>query len=155
MNEKNARTILAWQYRAPFAYYNIDPNQLEKELRDFLDPDNAYFSILGEEDDIIGYCCFGREAQVPGGLYEGDGAIDVGAGMRPDLMGADLAPVVLGAILSWAESEFSPMRFRVTVASFNQRVIRICSLAGFKPEHRFMSNTGQDDREFLILTRRA
>ena len=155
MAERYARTILAWQYRAPFAYYNNDPNHLDKDLMDWIDPEKAYFSIVGDQNALIAYCCFGTEAQVPGGLYEGDDTVDIGAGMRPDLMGTGLAPVILEAILTWAKSVFSPVRFRVTVATFNRRVIKLCSLAGFEPDLRFMSKTGQDDREFLIMTRKA
>jgi len=155
MSEVHARTALAWQYRAPFAFYNHDPNHLEKNLRDWLDPENAYYSILGDQDALIGYCCFGTEAQVPGGLYEGDDTIDMGTGMRPDLMGTDLAPSFLEAILRWARSEFSPLQFRVTVATFNQRVIRLCSEAGFEHGLRFMSKTDRADREFIIMTRRG
>ncbi len=153
MTEEHARADLAWQYRAPFAYYNNDPSHLEKDLADWLDPGNAYYAILDNQGILIGHCCFGKEAQVPGGLYEDDGTIDIGAGMRPDLMGADLALAVLGALLSWAAAEFSPQRFRVTIATFNRRVIRLCSLAGFEPELKFMSNTDEADREFLIMTR--
>ena len=155
MTERHARTALAWQYRSPFAYYNNDPDHLEKDLRDWVDPEKAYFSIVGDQDALIGYCCFGTEAQVPGGLYEGDDTIDIGAGMRPDLMGTDLAPAILEAILTWAKSVFSPLQFRVTVATFNKTVIRLCSLAGFEPELRFMSKTYQDERKFLIMTRKA
>ena len=155
MTEMDARAVLAWQYRPPFAYYNNDPNHLEKDIRDWSDPEKAYFSIVCDQGALIAYCCFGAEAQVPGGLYEGDGVIDVGAGMRPDLMGTDLAQAMLETVLVWAKSVFSPLQFRVTVATFNRRVIRLCSVAGFQPELRFMSKTGQDDREFLIMTRRA
>ena len=147
--------MLTWRYRPPFARYNNDPNQLEKDLIEWLDQENPYYSLHGDNDDLIGYCCFGIEAQVPGGLYEGDDTVDVGAGMRPDLMGRDLALPVLEAILSWAALQFSSVRFRVTVATFNRRVIRLCSLAGFESESRFMSKAGQDDCEFLILSRKA
>ena len=155
ITEKHARTILSWRYRAPFAYYNNNPKHLEEDLRECLDPDIPYIAILDNQGTLIGYCCFGKSAQVPGGSYEYDDAIDIGAGMRPDLMGTDLAAPILEAILGWAASAYSPQRFRVTVATFNRRVIRLCSLAGFETESRFMSTTGQADREFLIMTRRV
>ena len=111
MTERHARTALAWQYRSPFAYYNNDPNHLERDLTDWVDPEKAYFSIVGDQDALIGF--------------------------------------------TWAKSVFSPLQFRVTVATFNKTVIRLCSLAGFEPELRFMSKTYQDERKFLIMTRKA
>ena len=162
MSEKHARTALQWRYRAPYARYNHDPRELERNLQEWLDPKNSYYSILGDWQDLVGYCCFGVEAQVPGGDYDNADTLDIGMGMRPNLMGmrpnlrvAGIAPFLLRSILDWAKSEFSPVRFRVTVATFNQRVIRLCAEAGFSRERTFVSRTGPNERDFVQMTRRV
>ena len=38
MSEEDARAILQWRYEAPYLVYNPDPENLEEDLRGFLDP---------------------------------------------------------------------------------------------------------------------
>ena len=155
MNERHARTALQWRYRAPYARYNHDPRELENNLQEWLDPKNSYYFILGDSQELVGYCCFGIEAQVPGGAYDNSDTLDIGMGIRPDLRFAGIAPFLLRSILEWAKPEFSPLRFRVTVTTFNQRIIHLCSEAGFSPERTFVSGTGPNEREFVQMTRRV
>ena len=155
MTQGHARTIWGWQYGAPFRLYNHDPGQLETDLRVFLDPSNAYYSVLEDPGKLVGYCCFGAEAQVPGGVYESHDTLDIGAGMLPDLMGTGLAPHFLNSILDWANARFSPKQFRVTVASFNRTVIHLSAQAGFKPEQTFTSGNAVGGRKFVQMVKRV
>ena len=155
MTQEHARAILGWQYGAPFSLYNHDPRELETDLRVFLDPSNAYYSILEDHGKLVGYCCFGIEAQVPGGVYESNNTLDIGAGMLPDLTGTGLAPHFLNSILDWASAKFSPKHFRVTVASFNRTVMRLCTEAGFKPEQTFTGRRAGDERKFVQMVKGA
>jgi RimJ/RimL family protein N-acetyltransferase len=55
------------------------------------------------------------------------------------------------AIQSHAVDRFGPAAFRVTVAAFNERELRVCEKLGYTPVHRFRS-TGTPPLDFVELT---
>ena len=154
MSEEDARAILQWRYEAPYSVYNPDPENLEEDLRGLLDPRYAYHSIVTEQGDLVGYCCFGLDAQVPGGDYSED-ALDVGAGLRPDLTGRGLGSGFLNAILDFAREKFAPGAFRATGAAFNRRALRNWEKLGFQPVQTFASRVHPDGLRFVVLMREA
>jgi ribosomal-protein-alanine N-acetyltransferase len=154
MSEEDARAILQWRYEAPYSIYNPDPENLEADIEGFLDPRYAYHSIVTAQGELAGYCCFGLDAQVPGGDYSKD-ALDVGAGLRPDLTGQGLGPGFLDAILDFAGEKFAPAAFRATVAAFNRRALRTWEKLGFQPVHTFTSRVHPDGLRFVVLLREA
>jgi ribosomal-protein-alanine N-acetyltransferase len=152
MDEANARAVLTWRYDAPYSFYNPNPAELGKDLQVLTDPNNQYYAITDVEGALVAYYCFGREAQVAGGDYSDD-ALDVGGGVRPDLTGRGLGFAVIHAGLSFGQHKFAPRAFRVTVAAFNKRALRVCEKTGFLPVQTF--SRAHDERKFLILLRRA
>jgi RimJ/RimL family protein N-acetyltransferase len=151
IDEPSARSILGWRYEPPYDLYNADPSKLDEDLAHLLDPATAYYAIRDTEE-LVGFRCFGRDAQVPGGNYEGS-ALDTGGGLRPDLTGRGLGLGMLNAGLDFGRAMFHPPAFRVTVAAFNQRALIVCQRAGFEPIQSFVRN--QDEREFVMLCRSA
>ncbi len=148
MDEPSARTILKWRYEPPYDLYNPDSKELEADLALFLAPENSYYSLLDGNSNLIGYCCFGKEAQVLGGDYQGE-ALDVGLGLRPDLTGKGHGASILSAVVEFAHGKFHTGRLRATVASFNQRALRACKRAGFTHAGEFVRPS--DNRRFVIL----
>ena len=154
MTEDNAQAIVQWRYEAPYAYYNPDPRRAEGNLQRLLIPDNPYYSIREDgasrngTSGLVGFCCFGSEGQVSGGNYSGE-ALDIGLGLHPDLTGSGRGYGFLTAILDFADGVFSPSEFRVTVAGFNHRAVRLYEKAGFEKVGRFRSR--QDGREFMQM----
>lgn len=73
---------MSWRYPEPYSLYDSSPDDFDW----LLDPDNGYFAVVNESDDLMTFGCFGHDARVPGGAYDGD-AIDWGTGMRPELTG--------------------------------------------------------------------
>jgi ribosomal-protein-alanine N-acetyltransferase len=152
LDEAGARAILTWRYEAPYDLYNLDSGDMEASVRFFLDPQNGYQAVVDGEGDLVAYCCFGLDAQVPGGDYGVD-ALDVGLGVRPDLIGQGRGFRYVEAVLSFAQHTFAPGALRVTVAEFNQRARRVWQKAGFQPVQRFLRQ--QDNRPFVTLMRHA
>jgi len=150
MNEVNARTILNWRYAAPYDLYNSDTDNAAEGVRGFLDPQNAYQSITDERGDLVAYCCFGPDAWVPGGDYRVN-ALDIGMGMRPDLTGQGHGLSYVKIVLGFGRRAFAPTAFRVTVAEFNKRALRVWEKAGFRTVQVFQKE--QDNRVFVVLTR--
>jgi ribosomal-protein-alanine N-acetyltransferase len=138
MTAADVRQILTWRYDEPYAIYNLESNDEAAELRYFLDPANHFHSVYNEAGELIGFCSFGVDAQVPGGDYSLE-ALDIGLGLRPDLTGRGLGSDFLGAILDFARRTFQPPCFRATVASFNGRSRRIFEKQGFQLVQTFWS----------------
>jgi ribosomal-protein-alanine N-acetyltransferase len=53
--------------------------------------------------------------------------------------------------LEFGRHEFAPAAFRVTVASFNERALRVVRSLGFRPVGSFAATT--DGRSFELLVR--
>lgn len=149
MNEAAARALLGWRYPAPYDFYNLTPADSEAEVAHLIDPANRYFAISDASGETIGHCCYGKEAQVPGGDYPMT-ALDIGVGMRPDWTGKGYGAAVIGAILQTARERYQAQVFRASVALWNQRSLRACMRQGFQEIGRFRNPNGV---EFVLLLR--
>lgn len=151
MTEVNARAALSWRYSPPYDFYNHDPAELDSLVfNSFLNPAYNYYSVLGEQDTLIAFRCFGEDAQVPGGDYSTD-ALDMGGGLRPDLTGRGLGPQIMRAAMEFAVPLFKPRAFRVTVAEFNLRARLACEKTGYVLAQRFVAT--DNGIPFVILMR--
>jgi [ribosomal protein S18]-alanine N-acetyltransferase len=147
----DVRQIRAWRYPEPYAVYNLASADEEADLRYFLDPANDFHSVYDSTDELVGFCSFGSDAQVPGGDYSAQ-ALDVGLGLRPDHTGQGLGMTFLGAILEFAQRVYEPHQFRATVAAFNHRSRRVFERHGFVIVQTFLSRH-QPPTEFHVLLR--
>lgn len=146
----DAEEISRWRYPEPYSTYDGDP----ASVPGLLNPRYNYHAVIGPGGDLVGYFCFGADATVPAGrrlgLYEED-ALDVGLGMRPDLTGRGLGPDFVRAGLRFARRAFSPPAFRLTVAAFNRRAIKVYEAAGFERARSF----GDRGTDWLLMRRPA
>ena len=150
MDEASACEMCTWRYEPPYDFYNPRPEGVDARVRHLLDPGNAYYAITDNDGTLVGYCCLGADAQVPGGTYE-EAALDIGLGMRPALTGQGHGDGFFAAIVDFALLALAPRRLRVTVAAFNLRAMRVYEKAGFKPVESF--GRSGDGVEFVIMTR--
>lgn len=140
-----AAGIATWRYPAPYDCYDMtgcDPGFMT-------DPDNRYFALVDDAAELIGFRSFGADGQVPGGRYDGS-ALDTGGGLRPDRTGRGLGRLAISAGLAFGRELFAPAAFRVTVAAFNTRALRVVTSLGFAEIGRFDASDG---RQFVLLTR--
>ncbi len=150
MDSAAAREILTWEYDPPYDIYNLTSSSQRSALDSFLDSANRYFRIERGEGELIGFCCFGPEARVPGGEYSPD-QLDIGLGLRPDLTGRGLGPVIIGRVCEFARQRFGAREFRVTIAAFNRRARRAWEKAGFRFRREFAR--AWDGEPFVQLSR--
>lgn len=108
------------------------------------------FWAVDHDADLVGYCCFGHEARVPG-VVEEDGVLDVGYGMRPALMGHGLGTVFVRAILDFAVERRTAQRLRLLILHWNDRSRKVAEALGFQREGVQKSTEGA----FLVMTRQA
>ncbi len=148
INEDSARIIINWRYGKSLNFYNHNIAEIEETIQDFINPENAYYSIFNNRNQLVAYCCFGEDARVKGGNYDIK-ALDIGFGIRPNLSRRGITFRIINAVFDFAQNHFSTNLFRVTVAEFNQQALKICQKAGFKEVQKFKRK--QDDVYFLVL----
>ncbi len=150
MDEVCAQAVLNWHYNSPYDVYNVSLAQRPAVLQELLDPQNAYYCLTDEPGALMAFCCFGLQARVPGGNYS-DAALDIGLGVRPDLTGHGQGLSFVEVMLTFAVWTFAPVTFRVTVAGFNRRALKVWRNAGFQPIQTFARQP--DGMAFVVLTR--
>jgi RimJ/RimL family protein N-acetyltransferase len=157
MTEVDARAIVGWRYDGPYAGYDCPPEEAAATVRLMLDPASRYFAIRDAIGDLVGYCCFGAEARVPGGDYADVSALDVGLSLRPDLTGRGLGAAFVAAIVWFARERLRSRHLRLTVAAWNRRAIRVYEQAGFCTVHTFTHDSpggrANGSIEWLQMTR--
>ena len=79
-----------------------------------------------EGEELVGYVCFGEPARVQGMEHENE-LVDVGWGLRPDLMGRGLGPGLIEAALAVHPRS----RHRIAVLAWNERAKRAPAKCGF------------------------
>lgn len=145
MSAPYAAEIVTWRYPAPYDCYDMTGANAA-----FIASAESGFYALTDVDELIGFRSFGADGQVPGGDYD-DSALDTGGGLRPDLTGKGLGREAISTGLEFGRREFVPAAFRVTVASFNERALRVVRALGFRQVGSFAATT--DGRRFEILVR--
>ena len=145
-SESEARAVSSWSSEPPFDIYNGDPSWFEDYLA--IDADGyGFYALTNADDEVVGFCCFGAEARVSG-QAPAAGVVDIGGGVRPDLVSNGIATQAFPAIIGFATSTFEATTFRTAVASFNQRSTRLCLAAGFRIARSF-EGPGGEFRELL------
>jgi RimJ/RimL family protein N-acetyltransferase len=143
--------FVAWRYEAPYDAYNItmDPDEA---VTYFLGVD-IYCHTLVDADEVVGFCTFGTDAQVPGGDYTVD-ALDIGLGVNPSRTGSGNGHQFVAAVVEHAKGTFGPRLLRVSIAAGNERALRVWSNSGFSEISRFDTNRElMGSTEFAILVR--
>lgn len=143
MKPEDASVIVKWHYPEQYSFYDMTAD--EEDLREFLDFDHwkkgSKYAAYDGEDNLIGFFSFDDD----------NGTVDIGLGLRPDVTGNGLGTEFVQAGLNFAREKFCPKQFRLAVATFNQRAIRVYERVGFRPSREFMNNTNGGTYEFLEM----
>ena len=130
-----ASEVATWHYEPPYDFYDLasDPHDAA-EMRD---PALAahYRAVLADGDDLLDAFWYFD--------WHGD-VVDVGIGLRPELTGRGLGESFLRAQLDYATSHWAPATFRLFVAAWNERAIRLYERLGF-------SEVGRETRHFELV----
>ena len=70
IDELAAREIITWRYEPPYDIYNLEES--ETSIQYALNPQNNFYAMRIENNQLAGFCSFGKDGQVPGGDYSGD-----------------------------------------------------------------------------------
>ena len=136
----DAEAIGAWRYAAEYSTYDVaDPSHLASD----------HWAVT-EDEELVGYCCFGAAARVAGAEHE-LGTVDVGYGMKPELIGRGRGSRFVAATLEFARRRHDPQRLRLYVLDWNERSRKVAAAHGFVVE----SVIHDGDARFLVMVRQA
>lgn len=147
-DETAAREFLGWHYEPPYEMYNCPPEQMNNAIPYNIDPSNNVYAMYDQDDRLVGYCSFGRDAQVPGGDYS-QPALDIGMMIKPELTGKGLGGSFAGDVIRYGDEKYTPQSLRVTIAAFNARGIRVWEKHGFQKTQTFKRS--KDGMEFIVM----
>jgi [ribosomal protein S18]-alanine N-acetyltransferase len=139
MNHHRAVQIAGWAYDPPYDFYNIGDTQ--ESVAELLN--GAYSAVCSVDNELVGFFCIGESAQVPAGHKHGayvDGGrsvVDLGIGMRPNLTGRGMGTPFLAYVLREVGACQPTADIRLTVATFNQRAIKLYRRFGFRHQTQF------------------
>lgn len=138
MKQPKAEEIAnSWKYDGEYAFYDMaaDPEDYEEIMCPNL-RGNRYFSVF-DNDALIGFSCVEQE----------ESFIELGLGLRPDLMGHGKGRAFLEEILCYVKKRYLFESIHLDVASFNQRAIKVYERAGFVKTGNVLvaTNGGQYD----------
>ena len=137
----HGRDIATWRYPGRYSTYDVG---------EVVTAADGYWAVVDVGEELFGYCCFGREARVPG-VSEEPGTLDIGYGMRPERVGEGLGRAFVTTIVDFAIEEFSPQQMRVLILSWNHRSRKVAEALGFQEGAMVRSVEG----DFLVLVRPA
>ena len=146
MDEASAQAIARWRYPGEFAFYDME--QDPEDLTELLAPrnwENHYFAVTDDDGGLVGFFSFEQL----------DDEISIGLGLRPDQTGKGLGRSFLDAGLDFARQRYAPAAFTLSVATFNQRAIRLYRRAGFEEVEVFQQETNGGVYAFLRMRRVA
>ena len=141
LTDEHAAEISGWQYEFPYEWYDTSNDPRKVELFAHPARREGLRAVVGDDGELIGFFNFVRE---------GD-EVRLGLGMHPELTGRGLAQPFIQAGLDYATLEWRPRKFRLWVASWNERALRAYRRAGFvevRPHER--SRFVEMEREGLI-----
>jgi enoyl-CoA hydratase/carnithine racemase len=95
------------------------------------EPDEGYWAVVDRHDILLGFCCVGAAARVPGAPQD-DYVIDVAIGIRPQLAGRGWSGPLGRAAVQYAASVALDRRLRTTVPEWNEIGRHAAQQAGFK-----------------------
>lgn len=147
MTPEYAEMVSQWVYPSPYSIYSFKKD--DETISELMN--SEYFICKDEQNNIIGYFCFGVSAQIPTNEKDvyNTGILDIGLGLRPDLCGRGLGLSFIQAGMDYGRQFLHAEELRLTVASFNKRAIALYKKAGFsevsKVTHRITN------KEFIVM----
>jgi [ribosomal protein S18]-alanine N-acetyltransferase len=148
LQPRDAEAVASWRYQGPWSSYDPRPGD---------DPISAvagYAAVVDDTGSLVGYLCVGQEARVPG-LTESDGTLDIGVGMRPDLVGRGLGRDFGAAVLDHIRDRYGDRPLRAVVQDWNERSLRLARGLGFRDAGTHQCVQDGQPVSYVLLVRPA
>ena len=146
---RDALAIARWRYEGRYAFYNLSLPALASMVATqyLLSPLGIilYTAVLDERGALVGMFSFIHQGKL----------VEIGLALRPDLTGKGAGEAFVNAGLDFARHRFQPSVFRLIVATFNHRAIRVYERAGFTAVRTFTRRDIGQSYEALEMRRDA
>ena len=146
MTPEYAAMIAQWKYDGVYAFYD----HKEEDVGELLD--GRHFACIGASGELLGFYAFGSDARVPtveNDVYSEE-FLDIGLGLCPDLCGQGLGTGFILLGLQYAQVVYQTRAFRLSVAAFNERAIKVYWRAGFRTEKEVTNSFYKN--KFYVMT---
>lgn len=143
MTQEQAEDIAYnWHYPAEYSFYDMQADK--EDLEEFLNPNirGESMFVVTKKDEIIGFYSFNKVDHL---------TIDIGLGMGPNRTGRGEGEQFVKAGLEFVKSKYTPDTITLSVATFNQRAIKLYRKIGFREVNTYMQNTNGSSFEFLNM----
>ena len=146
MTQAEAVAIAHWRYPDPYSFYDwaADPDDAAL-LLDSKRRKGRFFSARDEQGDLVGFFEFQKKRK----------DVVIGLGLHPGQTGRGLGREFMETGMAFARKRFKPERFRLSVATFNTRAIKVYERAGFNTTRAFDHETNGGVYRFIEMTRPA
>jgi [ribosomal protein S18]-alanine N-acetyltransferase len=121
MTQADASDVAEWCYEEPWNVYNSDGR---------IQAIANYWAVV-DDDRLVGFYCTGTEARVPGLDAQPD-TLDIGVGMRPDLVGVGNGREFAKVVMTHCLQTYPDDILRAVVQSWNERSLRLAASLGFE-----------------------
>ena len=145
MTQEQAQVLAGWKYPGIYAFYDWTADR--DDLAELLDPVRrelgGYHAVLDGDGIQVGF--FG---------FEMDGTTaEIGLGLKPALSGRGIGLGLLEAGLDFTRRTAAPNAFRLQVAAFNERAIKVYERAGFQRSRSYRHRTNNSEFDFVEMVR--
>jgi ribosomal-protein-alanine N-acetyltransferase len=148
MTPEDVDAMRSWHYPDPYGNYDLDadPDDTALMLSEIAAGGRWYAAVDAGRGELVGFFEFVVE--------EGD--VEIGLGLRPDLIGSGRGASFVEAGLSFAQDAWSPRTFSLDVFPWNERAITVYERGGFvRGEVYTRRFEGGAERVFLRMSRPA
>jgi [ribosomal protein S18]-alanine N-acetyltransferase len=148
LEPRDAEEAASWRYQGPWSSYDPRPGD------EPLSAAAGYAAVVDHTGALVGYLCVGQEARVPG-LAEAGGTIDIGVGMRPDLVGRGLGRQFGAVVLDHIRDRYGDRPLRAVVQDWNERSLRLARGLGFRDAGTHQCVQDGKQVSYVLLVRPA
>ncbi|WP_445168054.1 GNAT family N-acetyltransferase [Mycolicibacterium sp. Dal123E01] len=143
MTTDQAELVSTWQYDAQWSVYNLDSAQS-------LIADLACYHAVVADERLIGFCCTGTAARVPG-MTEDSSILDIGVGMEPALTGQGHGAAFGDAVLRYLSTHRPGQTLRAVVQQWNARSLALARRLGFADTGELTTTQGGRPATYRVL----
>lgn len=162
LTPQEAADVAAWRYPAPHDRHDLAPQDVAALQARAESGREGYEPVLAEDGRVVALVCLGTEATVAGQPHRaaapaGDGSrgadagasptggvLDVGLGVRPDLVSSGVGGRVLAALVAALAAEAAPPReLRAVAREQDGRALAVLARAGLTARARFPGRGGE------------
>lgn len=144
MSNDHARKILEWHYPGFLSFYDL--RHYPEDVEEILDQSlygNTLFSVIDRRGELIGELILTPVGE----------DIEIGLGLRPDLVGKGRGKELLNKGMEFARAQSQFRRFVIRVWKLNNRAIRLYQKAGFQIESEYLNDIEGIPFRFLVMSR--